>query len=142
MAGTIQNLRKGANYLSAQHLGNTSELRGVGGRCWGPRGEKIIYRKTLDLCKTLLNCWASDGRHNSKLTKRGQLFERRIPPCYRVLFRSKFPANSANFGGSPRANSYIYFHRFRRRRILAAFGDRWRDANSRSDPTFTRASPR
>ena len=26
--------------LSWQYPGNTSELRGVGGRCWGPRGEQ------------------------------------------------------------------------------------------------------
>ena len=48
------------------------------------------------------------------------------------------PAGRSNFGGSPGAQSLLLAYRSRRHRDL---GDRGDDAASRSDPTFTRASP-
>ena len=55
----------------------------------------------------------------------------------RFLFGSVFPAGRSNFGGSPRAQSYMI-----RPDLTDTAVSRFRDdAASRSDPTFTRASP-
>ena len=64
-----------------------------------------------------------------------------VPPTDRVLFGSKFPYNKANVEGPPRANSHMLHTdsvNTGRWRNLARLSD---DANFRSDPTFTRASP-
>ena len=53
------------------------------------------------------------------------------------LCRSIFPSSRANFGGSPRAKEYIVNPDLVDTRV-GAIGE---DAASRSDPTFTRASP-
>ena len=55
----------------------------------------------------------------------------------RFLFGSIFPANRANFGGSPRTQSYMIRPNLGDTRV----GRKGDDAASRSDPTFTRASP-
>ena len=84
----------------------------VSGRFWGPRGVQIPL--TLEL--------KDNGR-----------WRPRVPD---ELFGTLLPADRANFGGSPRAQSHM---------VSTDLGDTgiWRlgdDAASRSDPTFTRAS--
>ena len=85
----------------------------VSGRFWGPRGVQIPL--TLEL--------KDNGR-----------WRPRVPD---ELFGTLLPADRANFGGSPRAQSYM---------ISTDLGDTPVSdtgdvAASRSDPTFTRASP-
>ena len=53
------------------------------------------------------------------------------------LFGTLLPADRANFGGSPGAQSYMIRTDLTDTPV-SDFGD---DAASRSDPTFTRASP-
>ena len=55
----------------------------------------------------------------------------------RFLFGTLLPAGRSNFGGSPRAQSYM----IRPDLVDTRFGRFRDDAASRSDPTFTRASP-
>ena len=64
-----------------------------------------------------------------------------MPPTDRVLFGSKCPYKRAIFGGPPRANSQMLHTDSGDTefwRLLARLSD---DANFRSDPTLTRASP-
>ena len=84
----------------------------VSGRFWGPRGVQIPL--TLEL--------KDNGR-----------WRPRVPD---ELFGTLLPADRANFGGSPGAQSYMIRTDLTDTRV-ARLGD---DAASRSDPTFTRAS--
>ena len=84
----------------------------VSGRFWGPRGVQIPL--TLEL--------KDNGR-----------WRPRVPD---ELFGTLLPADRANFGGSPRTQSYMISTDL----VDTRFGERDDDAASRSDPTFTRAS--
>ena len=84
----------------------------VSGRFWGPRGVQIPL--TLEL--------KDNGR-----------WRPRVPD---ELFGTLLPADRANFGGSPGAQSYMIRTDLGDTRL----GRAERDAASRSDPTFTRAS--
>ena len=64
-----------------------------------------------------------------------------IAPTDRVLFRSKFPHNRANFGGSTRAKETIKTKDLGDTGIWRNFAKLTDVASSRCDPTLTRASP-
>ena len=91
-----------------------SSLGTVSGRFWGPRGVQIPL--TLEL--------KDNGR-----------WRPRVPD---ELFGTLLPADRANFGGSPRAQSHMVSTD-----LIDTAVSNWRSgdvAASRSDPTFTRAS--
>ena len=84
----------------------------ISGRFWGPRGVQIPL--TLEL--------KDNGRWR--------------PRVLDELFGTLLPADRANFGGSPRAQSHMVSTDLDHTPV-GRFRD---DAASRSDPTFTRAS--
>ena len=115
-----------------------------GGRVWGARCIFFVYSSTTiwalfakqqghQIASTIATCTRTDEE-----------------PCIpgplcsctdTALFGTLLPAGSSDFGGAPRANCLSKLprsHRHTRWPNLAEFGD---DANFRSDPTFTRASP-
>ena len=63
--------------------------------------------------------------------------EGQIPPCHGGIYESKFHYSRSNLGRSARAKETIKTKDLGDTR----FGRTGDDANSRSDPTFTRASP-
>ena len=93
--------------------------------------------KTLDLCAIISNNWASDFLSFSNKTMKTMDLGGQIPPVDRVILGTKIDNENHRSGGPPRAKEYI---------VNPDLGDtaRWRPgdvAASRSDPTFTRASP-
>ena len=112
-----------------------------GGRVWGPRCIFFAYSRTAiwalfakqeghQIASTITTCTRTDEE-----------------PCIpgplcsctdTALFGTLLPAGSSNFGGPPQTISLFKLPRFRRRRNFVELSD---DANFRSDPTLTRASP-
>ena len=85
-----------------------------------------------DLCGTLLPA----GRSNLGGSPRAQSYMVRPDLTDTDLFETLLPAGRSNFGGFPRAQSYM----IRPDLVDTGIWRFWRDAASRSDPTFTRAS--
>ena len=95
---------------------------------------KTRPRKTNDLCDICESIWASDLQQNSRTSEELCRFAR-VPP--RSFFGVNLPIEAPILEGPRGQNPYLVHPDL----AEASFGRLGRDAASRSDPTFTRASP-